>query len=131
MRDGHPSVCPECGESYAEGSGKFHQDFTASRVVGWVYGNPTTVGQQMEINARTMGKEKLEMEIRAEQEKRLPINRKGGKRPLKPVEAPEGLPWYRSGEVEGLPKMEKPLDARDFKSDVQVKEYVDHGVLPK
>lgn len=131
MSEGHPEQCPECGESYANGNGLFHQDFTASRVVGWVYGNPTTVGQQMEINARKLGKEQLEKEIETEKAKRLPINRKGGRRPLKPVEVPEGLPWYRSGEVEGLPRMEKPLDIKKFKDETQVKEYVDHGVLPK
>ncbi len=101
----HPKKCPSCGEAYGKG---FTQDYSQSCGIPLVYGNPTTVGQQAEINARRAGKEQLQLmkEARAKQKPaftgKLPkgakINRGTGE-----------TPWWRSGEVAGLPKSE-PLN---------------------
>jgi len=52
MSEPGPDACPACGEG-----ARFRQVFGAPVLVQ--YGNPTTFGQQAEINARRAGKEQM------------------------------------------------------------------------
>jgi len=128
MKASHPKKCPECGESYANGNGKFHQDYGASRVIGVVYGNPTTLGQLAEANNKKLGKEQVQK--KQEADKKLVRSKLKLPPGAQRVERPTELPWFRSGVVEGLPKMEDPLDISKFKDDEQKKAYVEKGEMP-
>lgn len=93
-----PEACPACS------SANFRQVFGAPTV--WAYGNPTTVGQQAELNARRAGKEQTEKMF-------------AGARPERPPP-----PWYRDGSVPGVPKLDKPLDLSTVRD---VNDYVLNG----
>jgi putative FmdB family regulatory protein len=117
-----PSQCPKCQEPLGEG---FNQDFRQSSSLAIVYGNPTTIGQQAEINARRVGKERLQ-QMALEDKSRtsewtgpLPegatINTTGtGKTP----------PW-RDGSM-GTAPLAKPLD---IKKVANVEKYVQTGEI--
>lgn len=101
----HPKKCPECGTKYDHG---FHQDWAGKGVNGLQKGNPTSVGAQIEKNEKKWGKELTQIKI--EQELTARKNVKGKKElPGKKIEVSNELPWWRSGEVPGLPKLDKPL----------------------
>ncbi len=105
MNDPHPKKCPDCGVWYDKG---FHQDWGNKNVNGLQKGTPLCVGQQIEKNEKKWGKELTQIKI--EQELASRKNVKGKKElPGKKIEVSNELPWWRSGEVQGLPKMEKPL----------------------
>ncbi len=106
----HPTSCPRCG---ATGEEVFHQLWGTYKTLGLVKGSPTTVGQQAELNARRAGKEQIQMMA---EEAALPkwtgpmpegarVNTTGTGQP----------PWYRSGEVKGTGRLEKPLDLSKVK----------------
>ncbi len=82
-----PKKCPKCGAK----SPHYHQDYMQNRPCGISYGNPTTFGQQAEINAKRMGKEQLQKMGEKERAKRRGFT---GKRPegarsvLAPTTAP-------------------------------------------
>lgn len=89
-------------------------------MAGAVYGDPKTVGQQAELNAKRLGKEQVAlMEEKYEREKQ----ERRAKRAMKLAEkvggtvdpTPPGTPWWRSGELPGLEKMDKPLDVSKLK----------------
>lgn len=117
----HPAACPSCGEPWGE---SFRQDFAGVGAVAIVYGNPTTFGQQAEINARREGKERLQM---MQEEARRRVSRWSG--PL-----PEGArvnttgtgetPWFRAPGTPGLKPLDKPLDLSAVKD---VRRYVETG----
>lgn len=113
MTESHPP-CPVCGEPYGR---EFHQDFSQHQRASLLAGPPTTVGQQAELNTKKLGSNRM-----------LPEATKKNRRPLPNgaswAETPTELPWYRSGEVAGLPKMEKPLDLSKVKD---VKRYIETG----
>lgn len=120
LTEPHPAKCPSCKVKYGD---KFHQVYHAGIAI--VYGNPTTFGQQAEINERRLGKE--QMAIKAEMA--LPENRKA-----KSLKMPKGakrinkagakLPWWRSGDVPKLSKMAKPLDLKNVPN---VQKYIESG----
>jgi putative FmdB family regulatory protein len=101
-----PKKCPRCETKYNAG---FHQDYSKSNVTGVTYGNPTTVGQQAEINTRKLGKE--QMQLMEESDKKRRSGFKGpSPRNGKPVEIENNyIPPWRDG-CWGLPKEEKPID---------------------
>lgn len=51
----HPKKCPSCGAKYGAA---FRQVYSGG-AAPIVYGEPTTVGQQAELNAKRAGKEKM------------------------------------------------------------------------
>ncbi len=110
-----PQVCPKCGEPYGQ---KFNQDWMKNRPFGWVYGedHATTFGQQAEYNAKRVGKEQLGMMAAERDARRHRITQlpEGASRVAEDVDTT--LPWYRSGEVPGLPKMEQPLDVAEVRN---------------
>jgi hypothetical protein len=75
MSSEQPSSCPSCGTIYGDG---FEQDYSLSNFTCVVYGNPTTFGQQAELNAKRLGKEQMQL-IQDKNNKRLeekPLNLK-------------------------------------------------------
>lgn len=117
-----PSDCPKCHTAYGDG---FEQDYSQSYGIGIVYGNPTTVGQQAELNAKKMGKEQLELAVQAELATRdcSGLKPRAGNARLERPKSNE-LPWWRNGETPGLPKSEKPIDASKIKDK---KRYIETG----
>lgn len=97
----HPPHCPSCQEPYGQ---KFTLDWGTCELTTYCH-NITTLGQQAELNSKRMGKEQVQMKEEA-------------------AKPPVELPWWRSGEVEGCPKMEKPLDLKKVKD---VRRYVETG----
>jgi hypothetical protein len=78
----------------------------------WAFGNPTTFGQQAEINTRRLGKEKLE-EMLAPQRGESVWEKHGvGRR----VEVDDKIPFFRDGSIPGTKRMEKPLDLKEVKN---------------
>jgi putative FmdB family regulatory protein len=112
--------CPVCQAREPE----FHQDFSGRTV--WVYGNPTTVGQQAEANARKLGKEQLQKKAEAAR----------AEQPRFTGKLPEGAsinttgtgetPWWRTGSVPGVPKLDKPLNLKKIKNK---RAYVEKGEM--
>ena len=105
MSDQLPQVCPECGSTEPD----FHQVYGAPLVV--IKGNPTTFGQQAEINARRVGKEQMakmteDAKVRKRKGRRA-LNLPGASR----IEAPAGKPWWRDSD--------KPLDLKKIKDPVK------------
>jgi len=90
MDQGHPGSCPACGTLYDCG---FGQDYSASRAMPIGTREPRTFGELADLNAKKMGSSAAAA--------------------VKPAKPP--LPWFRDGSVEGLPRMEKPLDADGLK----------------
>lgn len=100
MADPHPP-CPQCGASYGE---VWHQHWQASEQN--VVGEPSTFGQIAAKNAKRAGKEQMDL-MRDE------------------VYGPKvPLPWFRSGKVGNLRRMDKPLDLSTVKD---VDRYVTTG----
>lgn len=106
----HPDECPRCFEPYGDDY-QFHQAYANNRPLALVRGNPTTFGQQAEINAKRAGKEQLAIMT----EIAKPENRK--KKTLKVPDGasivdtkPAPTPWFRDGSVPGVPKLDKPLN---------------------
>ncbi len=116
-----PLWCSKCGH----GEPDFNQVYGNTILI--VYGNPTTVGQQSEINEKRAGKGKLDEMATSQQVARR--KRFSGKLPkgasLSPHEDSE-TPWFRSGEVKGLPKRDKPLNLAKVKN---VKKFIETGDL--
>lgn len=106
----HPKKCPKCKQPYGD---KFRQVYGTPNFI--MANQPTTVGQQAEINAKRMGKERMQMmQDAAKQRKskfkgKLPagakINTTGSDEP----------PWFRSGVIKGTEKLAKPLDVSKIK----------------
>lgn len=97
----HPKKCPGCGEKDG-----FHQDYSVSGGIGIVYGSPTTLGQQAEMNAKKLGKERLGQVFEAP-----PSANYTGKLPKGAridTTLPE-TPFWRDGSIEGTKKLDKPL----------------------
>ena len=113
MAEGPPDDCHVCGASEEEG---FTQDWSGKHVLGWTYGEDhmTTVGQQMEFNARRTSKEERELAQSAHAEKKESIwNRLPGATPIDTSKSP--TPFWRDGSIEGLQKLAKPLDLKQVR----------------
>jgi hypothetical protein len=115
-----PKACPKCDEVYGKG---FNQDYSKSQVVGVVYGDPKTFGQQAELNAKRAGREQMQ-QMAEESARRLseytgPLPQGASINTTGTGETP---PW-RDGSL-GLPPMEKPLDLSQVKD---VNRYVRTG----
>jgi putative FmdB family regulatory protein len=117
LSEPHPTKCPGCSEAYGDA---YHQVYHPGIAI--VYGQPTTVGQQAEINAKRVGKERLQ-EIAAEENAKRGFT---GKMPKngKLVKQKGATPWWRQGKVAGLAPMDKPLD---LKKVANVQKYVETG----
>lgn len=119
IADDNPLSCPSCDEDY---DGVFRQVYGAGIAI--VYGQPTTFGQQAEINAKKMGKE--QMSIMAESAKLE--NRRADAlnlpRGASKAEKSAETPWFRSGSIPELPKLDKPLNLSKV-TDVQ--RYIETG----
>jgi len=110
MSEGHPKKCPSCGERYGD-KYQFNLNFSDMRIVPLVYGNPTTVGQLAEQNSKKMGKELSQLTL--EKDKKQMKEWKGPLPEGATVDNSEGeTPWWRTGEVPGVPAMEEPLNLR-------------------
>lgn len=118
----HPTQCPDCSEPFGD---VFRQEFMGSNPIGIVRNQPTTFGQQAEINARRMGKE--QMQIMAEQSKKR-VSQFTGKLPDNASINTTGTgerPWWRDG-VAGLPTLDKPLDMKKVKDSTK---YIETGEM--
>jgi putative FmdB family regulatory protein len=116
----HPTNCPMCGISFGD---CFRQIYDQVGQVGIVYGDPKTIGQQAELNAKRLGKEKMEL-IKDEMRNRTPNFT--GKLPkgAKLNKMQRKTPWWREGKLPGLKKLDKPLDVDKVKD---VKKYIETG----
>lgn len=103
----HPKKCPNCSSKTG-----LHQNYQTVSGLGFVKNGPTTIGQQMELNEKTWGRELTQVKQDEALKKR---NWKTSKK---------DLPWWRSGKVDGLPREEKPLDLTKVKN---VKKYIETG----
>lgn len=119
LSDGHPPRCPRCGAAWGDG---WRQDLTGLCGATIAYGEPTTFGQQAELNARRLGREQLRM-LEERHAQRAPWQ---GPVPrgASPVPAQPEPPWFRSGDVPGLERMSAPLDLASVRN---VEEYVMTG----
>ena len=107
INDQLPDTCPQCGGT--EEDGVFHQIYSGENFC-FCRQEPTTVGQQAEINARRVGKEQIELMA----EKSKPANHKGefsrkfkgGTKTTERYKA--SRPWWR-------PHSDKPLDVKKLK----------------
>ncbi len=97
MSDPELTSCPSCGEPYGRA---FNRDFTGARLVGIVYGDPKTFGQQADLNAKRLGKDRM---AQMAEENRNKVRRftgklpKGGKLPTGP--GPQD-PWFHDKSVD-------------------------------
>lgn len=115
----HPAACPSCGEPHGE---RFRQDFRGSAPLGIVKGNPTTIGQQAELNARRAGKEQMRQMA---EEDRARVRGFTGRLPkgARPNTTGTGeRPWFRDGIAGNV--LDKPLDLRKVKD---AKKYIETG----
>ena len=101
----HKKTCPKCKKK------KLYQVFGTPYVYCY---NVTTIGQWAEKNAKTKGKGKDQKSMREK------IADAG----LSKKEDAKNNPWWRSGEVKGLKKMEKPLNLSKIKN---TKKYIEEG----
>ena len=76
--------------------------------------NVNTVGQLAEKNKRTKGKGKDQKTMKEK------ISESG----IEKVKKDAKIPWWRSGDVKGLPKMDKPLNLKKINN---VKNYIEGG----
>lgn len=119
-------LCPECGEESFLLIG-------GDQIIGRVNGNPTTIGQQAELNSKKMGKELVQLKTeeankRVEEAKnrrlqsRIP---KGAKR----IPAPTGRPFWRPDGKEGAKPMniDKMVDAKGKLDKKKVEKYIYTG----
>ncbi len=116
IHESHPDSCPECCRK------TIRQVYGAPIVLA--KGNPTTFGQQSELNERRLGKErvaKLKEKIRNPQ-KADTLKLPKGAKPFKGTDPK--LPWWRDGSMKGLPKSEKPINLNKVKN---VKKYIEQG----
>jgi hypothetical protein len=123
----HPECCPGCGATAPH----FRQDFTRSRIIGLARGNPTTLGQQAELNSKRVGKERL-AEMAQEDAQRVKGVRFSGKLPpgaKHNTTATGETPWFRDGSIAGVPALEKPLDMSRIQSPADAQSYIETGVL--
>lgn len=121
MKDGPPDDCPNCGASEEEG---FTQDWQGKCVLGWTYGEDhiTTVGQQMELNMRRTSPEEREAICGTPRKTASIWNQLPGATPVdtSAVEAP----FWRDGSIQGLQKMDKPLDLKQVRDTTK---YIETG----
>ncbi len=114
MSKGHPKKCPSCGELYGDGN-EFNQDFPQNNPIAISVG-VTTLGQLAERNSKKMGKELCQ--IKSEQDKTR-VNQWDGKVPeggtLMEKPANPKAPWWRDGQIEGVQKLDKPLNLKTIK----------------
>ena len=79
-----------------------------------ITGEPTTIGHQAARNTERMGHYEYEDKM-AQRKKRVQkasekfCEQTGGKN----IERGKELPWYRSGKIDGLPKIEQPLQPKE------------------
>jgi putative FmdB family regulatory protein len=80
--------CEACGAAF--GANGARQDFSAHRPLGLCKGNPTTFGQQAELNARRVGKERMAQMAEEAKIANRPFERKlgDGQRRLERAEGP-------------------------------------------
>ena len=102
-----PDTCPDCGENDPE---KWHQVYDGNIFI-FCKGEPTTVGQQAEINARRVGKEQMakmieESKVANHKGKRAFKMPRGGTPTTERYEAKR--PWWR-------PDSDQPLDVSKIK----------------
>lgn len=110
-------ICPVC-----EGT-KLTKKIYAPFV--FIKGEPTTVGHQAARNTERMGRYEYEAKME-ERQKRI---RQASEKFLKEtggqsIEHSGELPWWRSGQVDGLPKKERPLtieEAQKVAQEVNIK----------
>jgi putative FmdB family regulatory protein len=121
--EGMPGKCPACPRKYGKG---FGQDYSQNRPLGLAYGNPTTVGQQSEINMKKTGTE-LEHKLAVKEKKKragfagkLPQGAKVQERPEKSPPPP----WWRDGSVAGTQRLDAPLNLKEVKN---LEKYVQTG----
>jgi len=76
--------------------------------------NVNTIGQLAEKNKRTKGKGKDQKTMKEK------ISESG----IEKVKKDAKIPWWRSGDVKGLPKMDKPLNLKKINN---VKNYIEGG----
>lgn len=111
IKEPHPKNCPHCGQKFDEST--FYQDFSQHKT-SFTGMEATTVGQQAERNSKKLGKELIQLKEEQKATKyhgwkgKLPDGAKIAKRPKKQ----EKLPFWRSGEIEGLPRREKCPDLK-------------------
>lgn len=100
MSEPHPTACPEC-------KSEEHFRRVYGCPVGLVYGDPTTVGQQAELNAKRLGKEQLQKMYEEDCRRRGVPTRE---------EQKANRPWWRTSD--------KPLDLSKIKDPA---EYIRSG----
>lgn len=118
----HPKKCPKCKAKYSDDGEGYHQDYANLNIISVVKGQPTTVGQQMEINEKKRGRELSEITLSQSEKGKKKITSK--KRKVDTAKEGE-TPWWRNGVIDDLPKMEKPLDLSKIKN---VDKYIETGI---
>lgn len=115
----HPAECPRCGEPYGRA---FQQDYAQFRVTGTVYGDPKTVGQQAELNAKRLGGEQTQLLWEREQTR---LSGYTGPLPpgAKPITGEAVTPPWRDGSW-GTKPLDKPLDLGAVKNTTK---YIETG----
>jgi hypothetical protein len=115
----HPAACPKCGTAYGKG---FEQDYAQFRVTGTVYGDPKTVGQQAELNAKRLGNEQTQLLWEREQNR---MSEYAGPLPpgAKPITGEAVTPPWRDGSW-GIKPLDKPLDLGAVKNTTK---YIETG----
>lgn len=117
----HPKKCPKCKTKYSDDGEGYHQDYSTLNVISVIMGQPTTIGQQMEMNEKKRGRELSEITLRESEKNKKKVG-KGRKVDTKK----EGeTPWWRNGVIDDLPKMDKPLDLSKIKD---TKKYIETGL---
>lgn len=124
--EGPPERCPECGAAEADG---YTQKWGELNAGGWVYGEDriTELGQQAERNEKKLGKELTQKAFESMKTQKEEANPFAG---LPGVKAgkPEGkTPWWRDGSVEGLPKKDRPVDAKKLDTPEKKERYIREG----
>lgn len=98
MSDPELKECPHCREPYGS---RFNRDFTGARLVGIVYGEPKTFGQQAELNAKRLGKERV---AQMAEESRNKVAKFQGKMPrggrLPGAGPGPRVPWFHDESVD-------------------------------
>jgi putative FmdB family regulatory protein len=94
--------CPECKKKALRR--KFYVPIAVST-------GPRTLGMQAEANARAMGRDEIS-ERAARKQERVDKMAKAGRLPphAKHLATKPKTPWWRTGEVEGTIKSDKPLN---------------------
>lgn len=95
MKQKKPKRCPSCKKN------KLCQSYTTNVICNFIE-SANTFGKAAEINAKRVGIENLR-----EMERCDPLYEQRQKQ--------KQLPWWRKGNINGLKKMEKPLDVSKIK----------------